>query len=49
MSRIPISIPSWWALTALALAAACGGERKDAAPADTTASSAAPAAQAEAR
>ncbi len=49
MSRIPISIPSRLALTALALAAACGGERKDAAPADTTAATAAPAAPAEAR
>lgn len=49
MSRIPISIPSWWALTALALAAACGGERKDAAPVDTTAATAASAAPAEAR
>ena len=49
MSRIPISIPSRLALTALALAAACGGERKDGAPADTTAATAASAAPAEAR
>ncbi len=49
MSRTPISIPSRLALTALALAAACGGERKNAAPADTTAATAAPAAPAEAR
>jgi hypothetical protein len=49
MSRIPISIPSRLSLAALALAAACGGERKDVAPADTTLATAAPAAPAEAR
>src|SRR3954454_3893409 len=49
MSRIPISIPSRLSLAALALAAACGGERKDVAPTDTTLATAAPAAPAEAR
>ena len=49
MSRISISIsfPARLTLAALVLVPACGGERKDAAPADTTA--AAPAAPTEAR
>ena len=49
MSRISISIsfPARLTLAGLVLVAACGGERKDAAPADTTA--AAPAAPTEAR
>ena len=47
MSRISISFPARLTLAALVLVPACGGERKDAAPADTTA--AAPAAPTEAR
>jgi hypothetical protein len=45
MSRIPISSPSRLTLATLVLAAACGGERKETAQADS-ASSAAPAAEA---
>jgi hypothetical protein len=51
MSRIPISIPSQLILAGLLLAAACGGERKETAQADTTSAAAPPAeaAPAEAR
>ena len=43
MSRIPIPFPSRLTLATLVLAAACGGERKETAQADS-ASTAAPAA-----
>ena len=36
MSRIPVSIPSQLILAGVLLAAACGGERKETAQADTT-------------
>jgi hypothetical protein len=49
MPRIALAPSSRLPLAALLLAAACGGEHKNAAPADTTAAAAAPAAPAEAR
>ena len=49
MPRIAFAPSSRLTLAALVMTAACGGEHKNAAPADTTAAAAAPAAPAEAR